>query len=121
MIRQSGQILAIGLAMLAGPVRADAPVIEVVVAVPQGSGWRLDVTISHSDTGWDHYADGWEVLAPDGTSLGLRVLTHPHETEQPFTRSLDGVGLPDGTTEVLIRARCSVDGWSAGTTRVSLP
>ena len=67
MIRQPCQILAMGLAVLAGPVGADAPVIEAVVAVPQGSGWRFDVTISHPDTGWDHYADGWEVLAPDGT------------------------------------------------------
>jgi len=121
MIRQSGQILAIGFAVLAGPVGADAPVIEAVVAVQQGSRWRFDVTISHPDTGWDHYADGWEVLAPDGTSPALRVLTHPHETEQPFTRSLGGVILNDGTTEVLIRARCSVDGWRAGTSRVSLP
>ena len=43
------------------------------------------VTVQHADTGWDHYADAWEVLAPDGTVLGTRTLLHPHTDEQPFT------------------------------------
>jgi len=37
---------------------------------------------------------------------------HPHETEQPFTRSLGGVRVPDGTTQVQIQSRCLIDGWS---------
>lgn len=109
------------LLALASPAFADAPVIEGVTATASASGWRFDVTLRHPDTGWDHYADAWEVLAPDGTSLGIRELAHPHETEQPFTRSLGGVTLPDGIDHVLIRARCNTDGWNATTTRVSLP
>ncbi len=46
-----------------------------------------------------------------GVVVGERVLTHPHETEQPFTRSLSGVVLPAGTTEVEIAARDSVAGF----------
>jgi len=33
---------------------------------------------------------------------------HPHENEQPFTRSLSGVVIPEGITEVTLRAKDSV-------------
>ncbi len=96
------------LSLLAAPALADTSVIEDVSI----SGDRVSVTLSHPDTGWDHYADGWEVLDADGNSLGVRVLAHPHVTEQPFTRSLGGVQIPDGATSVFVRTRCNVDGWS---------
>lgn len=106
--------------LLAGPALADPPGIDHVRATQTGDTWRFDVTISHPDTGWDHYADGWRVLDMQGNELGLRVLHHPHVNEQPFTRSLSGVAIPAGTTQVQIEARCSVDGWSTITT-VTLP
>jgi hypothetical protein len=68
-----------------------------------GSSWTFDVTLEHGDTGWDHYADGWGVYAPDGTELGYRVLAHPHVNEQPFRRSLSGVVIPEDITEVIIK------------------
>jgi hypothetical protein len=100
--------------------RADAPQIEAVSARNSGAGWTLNVTLRHPDSGWEHYADAWEVLAPDGARLGLRLLTHPHEDEQPFTRSLAGVEIPAGTDYVMIRARCLVDGWAGDQVRVDL-
>ena len=106
--------------LLATPALADPPDIDRVRATQTGDTWRFDVTISHPDTGWDHYADGWRVLDMDGNELGLRVLHHPHVDEQPFTRSLSGVAIPAGTTQVQIEARCSVDGWSTIET-VTLP
>lgn len=108
-------------ALAALPLRAEPPVIEAVRAQRDGATWRFDVTLTHPDSGWDHYADGWRVLDMAGNELGLRVLAHPHVTEQPFTRSLSGVAIPEGTTRVQIQARCLVDGWNAGTTVISLP
>ena len=85
-----------------------------------GMNWRVDVTLRHEDTGWDHYADGWDVLDADGNVIGHRKLLHPHVDEQPFTRSLNNLVLPDGTREVYIRARCSKEGWASETYRVEL-
>jgi len=82
--------------------------------------YHFSVTIKHADTGWDHYADGWRVETDAGDVLGTRVLAHPHETEQPFTRSLSGVELPEGMMTVQIRAKCSVDGWSKDTVEFRL-
>ncbi|WP_244423258.1 hypothetical protein [Nitratireductor aquibiodomus] len=65
------------------------------------------------------YADQWDVLDDAGNVLGSRKLLHPHVNEQPFTRSLSGVSLPDGLTHVTIRARDSVHGF--GGREVTLP
>ncbi len=92
-----------------------------VKASENGGNWRFDVTVEHGDEGWDHYADAWQVVGADGTVYGERVLLHPHETEQPFTRSLSGVSIPDGVTKVTIRARDSVHGWGGAEVDVMLP
>lgn len=109
------------LACLAAcPALADAPVIRHVTAEHQGGTWRFDVTVAHPDTGWDHYADAWRILDAAGHELGLRVLAHPHETEQPFTRSLSGVAVPRSVKEVWIEPRCLRDGWGGERYRVKL-
>jgi len=99
---------------------ADPPRIVEVTATHASMGWRFDVSLGHPDTGWDHYADGWEVVDATGNRLGYRELFHPHVDEQPFTRSLSNVMVPDGTTEVFIRASCSREGWSEQVFRVPL-
>ena len=110
------------LMLLASPAHAADPVIEDVTVTRTGTDtYRFSVTISHPDTGWDHYADGWRVLDMDGNELGLRVLFHPHVDEQPFTRSLDGVQIPAGTTQVQVQARDLPAGWNDSTTVVDLP
>ncbi len=105
---------------LAPSAFADDAVIENVEARNASGGWSFSVTLSHPDTGWDDYADGWRVVLADGTELGMRVLHHPHVNEQPFTRSLSGVAIPDGVDEVFVEARTNADGWGAARQAVSL-
>jgi hypothetical protein len=78
------------------------------------------VTVRHADEGWDHYADAWEVVAPDGTVLATRELQHPHVGEQPFTRELEGVQVPPAVTSVRIRARDSKHGFGGREVEVRL-
>lgn len=105
----------------ASPAVADMPEVTDVRAVKTGDSWRFDVSILHPDTGWDHYADGWKVLAADGTVLGERPLAHPHENEQPFTRSQSGIVIPEGTTEVYIAVSDNVDGYFDQAVAFTLP
>ncbi|PSL20218.1 hypothetical protein [Shimia abyssi] len=108
------------LIFVTAPAFADPATIEVVKAQKSGSTWRFDVTLSHPDTGWDHYADGWRIETLDGQVLGTRTLAHPHVNEQPFTRALSSVNIPPEITEILIRASCNVDGWDDHTFAVKL-
>ena len=90
----------------AGEVRVVAATAEREAA----GTYRFAVTLEHADTGWDHYADRWEILSPQGELLATRTLYHPHEQEQPFTRSLSGVKIPTGMASVLVRGHDSVHG-----------
>jgi hypothetical protein len=98
-----------------------AQVVNVVVVETGPRVFRFDVTVRHQDEGWDHYANRWEVLdGGEGTVLGERVLLHPHDNEQPFTRSQSGISVPEGLDEVVVRARCNVHGFGGKTVVVSL-
>ncbi len=109
-----------------GPVgNADVLFVRADLA-PDGS-WTFHVTVSHPDTGWDDYADGWDVVTPDGTVLKpdpespfTRLLLHPHEGEQPFTRSQSGIEIPRGVTRVSVRAHDIVDGFGGREVTVDL-
>lgn len=108
--------------ILASAARADeANVVAVEVHAEAGGTYRFDVTVQHADEGWKHYADRWEVMDPGGRVLATRVLHHPHVEEQPFTRSLGGVHVPDGVERVLVRARDSVHGYGGRTREAELP
>ena len=101
---------------------ADSPRVLAAEATPNGDGsYTVSATIRHGDTGWDHYADGFDVLAPDGTLLKHRTLFHPHETEQPFTRAVGGVRVPKGIREVIVRAHDKVHGDGEVTAKAKLP
>lgn len=100
----------------AGP----ADVVGVKVNKTAPNTYRFDVTVKHGDEGWDHYADRWDVVSPDGTVLGTRILHHPHVEEQPFTRS-DVIKVPDGVKSVTVRAGDKVHGLGGEEMTVVLP
>ena len=99
----------------------EADVIEVKVRHTAGNSYNFDVTVRHADEGWEHFANKWEVMAPDETVLGTRVLAHPHVDEQPFTRSLSGVKIPENITEVTVRAHDLVHEYGGKTVTVKVP
>ena len=113
-LRCSTALAVLLLSSAFGACSARAGEVEIVSAKATGSAstWTFEVTLRHDDTGWDHYADLWQILTPDGELLGERVLLHPHVDEQPFTRSQSGITIPEGVSQVIIRARDTVHGVS---------
>ena len=110
---------------LSGAVASSAPaneadVLEVKVKC-RAQVCDFAVTVKHADEGWQHYADGWEVLGEDGEVLATRVLRHPHMQEQPFTRALAGVKIPLGTTRVTVRAHDKVHEHGGAEVSVEIP
>jgi len=99
----------------------EADVVTVEVMKLGDRTYQFDVTVSHNDEGWNHYANKWDVVGPDNTVLGTRTLYHPHVDEQPFTRSLSGVKIPEGINRATIRAHDSVHEYGGQVVTVVLP
>ncbi|NJN45833.1 MAG: hypothetical protein HC808_04395 [Candidatus Competibacteraceae bacterium] len=106
--------------MIGAGYAGEADVVDVKATATGDATYRFDVTVRHADEGWDHYADRWDVVAPDGKVLGTRVLYHPHVDEQPFTRSLDAVRIPLTVNQVTIRAHDLVHGYGGTEMTVAL-
>lgn len=86
-----------------------------------GDTYSFDVKISSPYDSPDRYADAFRVVGDDGVVYGVRELTHDHANEQPFTRSLTGVALPDHVRQVTIEGRDQVYGWGGATVELILP
>ena len=103
----------------ADPVtNANADVIYVRAERDNDSTWTFSVSVQHPDTGWEDYADGWDIVLPDGEVIKpdpesefTRTLLHPHVDEQPFTRSQSGIRIPSDVTIVRVRVHDLVNGF----------
>lgn len=114
------KVLFVFILLFSGVIYANQAHIEFVKMQMGSSGWYFDVTIRHEDSGWDHYADGWRVVDESGKELGMRVLAHPHEDEQPFTRGLSGVQIPAGTKIIYVEAHDKVHGWNPDRVKIDM-
>lgn len=87
--------------------------------LPNGT-WRFDVTVRHDDEGWEHYADSWEVVDPNGRLITRRVLRHPHVGQASFTRSQVGFSIPDHLEWVTVRGHDKIHGYGGAEKKVEL-
>ena len=101
----------------AGP----ADVLSADIQRDADGTYTISVEVEHDDDGWDHYADAWDVLGPDGDILATRKLAHPHVNEQPFIRSKSGIAIPENIAEVTIRAHDLEHGYGGKTLTVTVP
>ncbi|MGD8783139.1 MAG: hypothetical protein PVF28_06550 [Thioalkalispiraceae bacterium] len=97
----------------------DVEIIKVMIE-PSAHRWTFHVTLKHDDEGWKHYADGWRIVDGEGNELGFRKLWHPHENEQPFTRTLASVLVPKGKNIIYVEAHDKVHGWSKQRVRINM-
>ncbi len=114
-------LMALLLALPCAASGGEADVVSARAIRAANGSFHFEVTIRSQDRGWDHYADRFEIIAPDGTVLGVRQLAHPHVDEQPFTRELDGVLVPDTLDTVVIRAHHHPRGYDGATVQLELP
>jgi hypothetical protein len=116
-------LASVPFSAMAGP----ADVLDVTVRCRAAPGGRpasicnFTVTVKHADAGWDHYANRYEIVAPDDSVLATRILRHPHVDEQPFTRSQGRVRIVHSTDSVEVRAGDLVHGFGGKTVRVEVP
>lgn len=82
--------------------------------------YTVHATVRHADNGWDNYANIFQVVPVDDSSQvsnGVRELLHPHDNEQPFTRSQRGV---QAVGQIRVEAADNVEGWGGSSIGLSL-
>ncbi len=105
-----------------GLIYADEPrVLSATIKQASNGTFTISAEVEHGDDGWDHYADAWEVLTPEGEVIATRKLAHPHVNEQPFIRSKSGIKIPADITEVIVRAHDKVHGAGEKTVTLTVP
>lgn len=119
MNRITGFLLASGVMWMGQVIAGDVEVVKTRFELRSSGSWHVSTTLKHGDTGWSHYADAWRVVNEKGDDLGTRTLFHPHENEQPFTRS-HTVNIPEGVTTVYVEAHDKVHGWGKQRIKVDL-
>lgn len=119
MLNRIGFILMLTLLGFQTATANEVEIVNVMLE-PSAHRWTFHVTLKHGDTGWDHYADDWRIVDAKGTELGNRKLWHPHTDEQPFTRTLANVLIPNGTHVIYIEAHDKVHGWSKQRVQIDL-
>ena len=116
-----GRLIAAALAVCAtSTFGGEADVDKVRVEQTANGVYQFHVAVRHADTGWDHYANKWDVLA-NGKVIATRTLHHPHVDEQPFTRSLSNVRIDASVKSVALRAHDSQHGYGGAEISVDLP
>lgn len=101
-------------------VIANEVTINSIELIKNNSNWNINVTLKHKDSGWGHFANAWQIEDLDGNVLASRVLMHPHVDEQPFTRGLVGIRIPENLSTVIVKARDSQHGWSKHIIKIDL-
>ena len=91
--------MALTSAPLAATVAIAAEVDEgeiVVAAARQETDgrYRFSVTLPHADTGLDHSADKWDVVAPGGRVLGARRGAPSTRTSSRSLAAFRAYGVP---------------------------
>jgi len=118
-------MLVAAWSVYAQPGRSNEQRFPDVVAVKvRASGPNLfdfDVTISSLYDTPSRYADGFRVYTTANKVLGERKLLHDHQNEQPFTRDLFAVLIPEGLKTVLVQARDQKHGYGGKVVEVTLP
>jgi hypothetical protein len=120
-LRPLGPGVSLLVCLASAALAGEADVLAAEAACDAKRVCRFSVTVRHADAGWEHYADRWQVLTESGEVLATRVLRHPHVEEQPFTRQLRGVKIPEKVQRVRIRAHDSAHEDGGAEVVVELP
>ncbi len=113
-------VLAVGFSPLPG-LAGEADVEKVAIEKSSDGRYRIDVTVRHGDEDWKHYADRWEMVAPDGTVLGRRTLFHPMSVNSPSRGSLSRIIIPRSVKRVTLRAHDKIHKFGGKEITISVP
>jgi len=100
---------------------SEVEIVSAEAECDKGRYCLFRATLRHADSGWNHYANLWQVMTTDGKLLVKRVLYHPHVNEQPFTRNSARIHVPASIKQVVIMAGDLPNGINSKPYKLNIP
>lgn len=97
-----------------------ADVVKVTYHKLSSGNYNFHVSIQHDDSGWDHYANRWEILDLQGNILAVRDLRHPQLDKDTYQKTKNNIEIPEGIRTVQVRAHDIMHGYGGHVMTVEL-
>jgi len=98
-----------------------ADVIDAKIKKSYGGSYIADVKIRHHDKDYKDFVSEWEILDQNRKPITVRLEFQPKTGKEIIESELIGFRIPDGTTELIFRAKCSKDGFGGEEFTMKLP
>ncbi|WP_457599670.1 hypothetical protein [Hydrogenimonas sp.] len=98
-----------------------ADVIDAKIKKSYGGSYIAYVKIRHHDIDFNDFVSEWQIFDQNDTPISLRLEFGPRPGKEVIESDLIGFKIPEGTTKLIFRAKCSKDGYGGKEFVLELP
>ncbi len=114
--------LAIVSVLLGASLFAEkADIIDAKIKKSYGGSYIAYVKIRHHDKDYKDFVSEWEILDQNRKPITIRLEFGPKSGKEIIESDLIGFRIPEGTTKLIFRAKCSKDGFGGKEFVLELP
>lgn len=114
--------LAIVSVLLGASLFAEkADVLDAKIKKSYGGSYIAYVKIRHHDKDYKDFVSEWEILDQNRKPITIRLEFGPKSGKEIIESDLIGFRIPEGTTKLIFRAKCSKDGFGGKEFVLELP
>ncbi len=115
------RILLLSLTICAALFAEKADILDAKIKKSYGGSYIADVKIRHHDIDNKDFVSEWDILDQNRTPITLRLEFGPKPGKEVFESQLIGFRIPEGTTKLIFRAKCSKEGYGGKEFILELP
>ncbi|GEM_PF-2178243 len=105
------RVLVMAIFMTAALYAEKADVLDAKIKKSYGGSYIAYVKIRHHEVDFNDFVSEWEIQDQNGTPLTRRLEAGPKPGKEVFESDLIGFRIPQGTTKLIFKAKCSKDGF----------
>ncbi len=115
------RILLLSLTICVALFAEKADILDAKIKKSYGGSYIADVKIRHHDIDNKDFVSEWDILDQNRTPITLRLEFGPKPGKEVFESQLIGFRIPEGTTKLIFRAKCSKEGYGGKEFILELP
>ncbi len=105
------RVLVTAIFMTAALYAEKADVLDAKIEKSYGGSYIAYVKIRHHEVDFNDFVSEWEIEDQNGVPLTRKLEVGPKPGKEVFESDLIGFRIPEGTTKLIFKAKCSKDGF----------